>query len=383
MLGLLNKKSLPFAMKVICPVCHQATEFTLKGWRCNCGQAWECFIQEEFDPYLIRTDISSLWRYHDLFGFELPDPLVTLGGGWTPILPAQYGGRDVFFKCEYLNPSGTFKDRGMELMINLLKGLGAEQVVEDSSGNAGASLAAYAARAKIQAEIYAPITASPVKLSQIEIYGAKVHRIIGPRENSTTAVLQAVENGAVYASHAWNPAYLLGQQTTAWEVWEQLGKRAPDVWVSPVGQGGHFLGIWQGFKRLFAADLIEKLPCMIGVQSARMAPICSALNQHAAQLPELDVNLASIAEGVMVSKPVRWKKIIQAVEESQGMCIAVNEEDILPARNQLARAGFFVEPTSALAVAALSKIFQNTNADKIIVVSLTGSGLKVPLTNTS
>ena len=367
-------------MQVICPNCEVSGPLILQNWHCpQCGSAWEPLSYGKVNAGNIRAEEKSLWRYRDWMDVSIDEPIF-LGAGGTPLLNANFQGREVLFKTEYLNPSGSFKDRGTEVMINVLNGLGAKRVVEDSSGNAGASLAAYAARAGILAEIYVPESASPLKLEQIKMYGAQVKLIPGTRENASLAVQAVVENGAVYASHAWHPAYLLGQQTAAWEVWEQLGHRAPDMWVTPVGQGGHFLGIWLGFKRLLDEGMIDHIPQMVAVQSAQMAPIHKIFNENSSELPEMDHSQRTIAEGVVVAKPIRWKRIMDALHESNGFTIAIEEEGILPARKELAHLGFFVEPTSALATAALARVFQKTKPTDTIVVSLTGSGLKVPIT---
>jgi len=366
-------------MAIICSDCRQRSDLDLHTWRCNhCGAPWEPFTDKRVEPSAIQTQVTTVWRYREWMELALPSP-ISLGAGWTPLLPATYDGHPVWLKAEYQNPTGSFKDRGTEVMVNMLNLLGAREVVEDSSGNAGASLAAYAARAGMSVEIYTPETASPTKLAQIEMVSARVKRIPGPRENATRAVREAVDAGAVYASHAFHPAYLLGQQTTAWEVWEQLGKKAPDFWVTPVGQGGHLLGIWMGWQRLFQSGLIEKMPRMVAVQCTRMAPIVIAFQQHAAELVEVDLNVKTIAEGVVVAKPVRWKKILAESQQNGWIGISIPEEEILPARQHLARLGFFVEPTSALAAAALPFVFPFTKPGDTIVVSLTGSGLKVPI----
>ena len=376
-------KTKNLVMPIVCSECRQQAELDLHTWCCDlCGAPWEPVLTQGLEPSTIHSQTAGIWRYCDWMEIN-PLPLVSLGAGGTPLLPATYDGHGVWLKAEVQNPTGSFKDRGTEVMINMLNQLGARQVVEDSSGNAGASLAAYAARAGMTAEIYAPETASPTKLAQIEMYGASVKRIPGPRENASSAVREAVNAGAVFASHAFHPAYLLGQQTAAWEVWEQLGRKAPDFWVTPVGQGGHFLGIWMGFQRLYESGLIEKMPQMVAVQAAGMAPIALAFQQHSATITDVDLNVKTIAEGVVVAKPVRWKKILSEFQQNNWIGITVPEEDILPARQRLARLGFFVEPTSALAAAALPWVFPFTKPGDIMVVSLTGSGLKVPIPATS
>ena len=367
-------------MKIICPDCGRTTELDYKEWCCSCGGAWQLAEQKTFDKNLIAASISSLWRYEKLLPIELKQHLsVSLGAGWTPLVPAEYGGRNILFKLEYRMPTASFKDRGVEVMMSYLHSVNVRHVVEDSSGNAGASVAAYAARAGIKAEIYAPAYVSKAKLAQIAVYGAEVHTVAGARIKATQAVMKMVEQGAVYASHAYNPVYLLAQQTAAWEVWEQLGYKIPDWYVVPVGQGGKLLGIWMGFRRLLAVGLIEKIPRLVAVQPALLAPLCEAFNQNLTKWPITNPKATSVAKGLAITKPVRWKRMLQALKESKGKCIAVAEEEILSAYKELAKIGFYVEPTSAVVAAALWHLFTVAEPEETIVISLTGSGLKSPL----
>lgn len=372
-------KSQKSVLSLVCPGCRQTAGMQLHNWHCDrCSAAWLPVDGQPLKPEDIRNSLHDIWRYADWMGLQVDVP-VQLGAGGTPLVETSLNSRQVFFKAEYQNPSGSFKDRGVEAMVSVLHQLEATRVVEDSSGNAGASMAAYAARAGLQAEIYAPETASAVKLAQIELYGAQVKRIPGPRENSTRAVLEAVQGGAVYASHAWNPAYLLGQQTAAWEVWEQLGRRVPDWWVVPSGQGGHLLGVWLGFQRLLQSGLTERLPRMVVVQSEAMAPLSKAIQTQKLHIDPVQTGKKTVAEGVVVTSPVRSTHILAEARQHGWLGFTIEEEDILPARQQLAHAGLFIEPTSALAVAALPMLYPHSLPDDLIVVSLTGSGLKVPI----
>ena len=205
-------------------------------WRCDCGGAW--LVDEPLTPHpgRIHPAVLSLWRYASFFPVFLQQMKATLGAGCTPLLPCTFHDRKVSLKLDSMMPTGSFKDRGVELMLNYYAGCDVKEVVEDSSGNAGASVAAYAARLGMKASIYAPVHASHAKLAQIACFGADIHKIEGPRVNASKAVLDVVARGLIYASHAYNPVYLLGQQTAAWEVWEQMGFRAPDWVVVPVGQ---------------------------------------------------------------------------------------------------------------------------------------------------
>ncbi len=363
-------------MRIYCPECQAQQELSAEAWRCECGGAWETIEECDFDSGRINTSLGSMWRYLKLFGVEFDKPEVDLGVGWTPLLPLRLRDRTLWLKVEYLAPTASFKDRGTALMINVLARQGVTHVADDSSGNAGASVAAHAARAGMLADIYVPAHASPAKQAQIAVYGANVHPIPGPRRNAKLAVLEAARQGLVLASHAYHPVFLLGQQSLAWEIWEQLGRHAPDWYVVPVGQGVHLLGVWLGFRRLAAAGLIDRVPRMVGVQPGLLAPLCRALKAGLDQVPAAEATRPSVAEGLAIAEPVRGRRLLQAVRESGGFCIEVDEEAILTAQRDLARHGFYVEPTSATVIAALPSVLKQAGPEDLIVVPLTGSGLK-------
>jgi len=298
------------------------------------------------------------------------DRLVSLGEGNTPLLPVKVFDREVFFKCEYLNPSGSFKDRGTSTLVSFLLSRGVTEAVEDSSGNAGASFAAYAARAGIKARIYVPDSASGPKRKQIEAYGAELIPVPGSRLNASQAVMQAAESGMVYASHAYMPFNLPGYAACAYEIFEQLG-RAPGALILPAGQGGFLLGIARGFEALWLADKIRKVPVIIGVQAAACPPLF-ALWKHG-RLDDVQ-DSPTIAEGVRNRWPVRAQAVVEITRRSGGRFVAVDEKFILSGRDSLARLGFYVEPTSALVWRALEELI-SILPDPVVVL-LTGSGLK-------
>jgi len=363
-------------MKIFCPDCGAEADLTPKRWCCECGGAWEPEEQAEFHPDLIDAAQRSIWRYRRLYGLGFETPSVRLGAGGTPLLPVVLDGREVLVKVEYFAPTSSFKDRGTAVMINLLAHQGVTCVADDSSGNAGASVAAYAARAGMRAQIFVPAYASPAKQAQIAVYGADVRPIPGPRLNAKLAALEATGHGVVLASHAYHPGFLLGQQSVAWEVWEQLGRRAPDWYVVPVGQGVHLLGVWLGFRRLKVAGLVDCLPKLAAVQAKALAPLCQAFELGLETVPAVEPTTPSLAEGLAIARPVRGRRLLQAVRDSGGTCLSVTEDAIQAAQNELARHGFYVEPTSATAVAALQTICQIAELQETIVVPLTGSGLK-------
>jgi threonine synthase len=330
----------------------------------------------EFNPSLIDEAETSIWRYRRLYGLDFESPVVCLGAGGTPLVPLTLAGQDLWLKLEYLAPTASFKDRGTSVMINILAHQGVRHVADDSSGNAGASVAAYAARAGMRAEIFVPAYASPAKQAQIAVYGAEVKPVPGPRQNAKLATSEATECGVVLASHAYHPGFLLGQQSVAWETWEQLGRRAPDWYIVPVGQGVQLLGIWLGFRRLRAAGLVDRLPRLVAVQASRLAPLCQAFEAGLDHVPGLEPTTPSLAEGLAIAEPVRGRRLLQAIRETGGTCITVDEEAIQIAQHRLAHHGFYVEPTSATVIAALPSVAEQARAGDAIVIPLTGSGLK-------
>jgi len=284
---------------------------------------------------------------------------VTLGEGNTPLVWAEAFGRRVAFKCEYQNPTGSFKDRGTAALVSFLKSRGVTEAVEDSSGNAGASFAAYAARAGIRARVFVPESASGPKRRQIEMYGAELVPVAGARSNAAEAVKKAAEAGAVYASHAYLPFNLPGYATIAEEIIAQVGG-VPSAVIVPAGQGGLLLGAWRGFLNGSPRGVREEAPRMIGVQ----AEACSPLVEERGKKKEEGT---TIAEGVRVSHPLRRDAVLKAVEESGGGWIAVAEADILPGRDAVAQKGFYGEPTSAIAWKALEEILPEV-ADPVVPV---------------
>lgn len=373
-------------MDFACLACHAVEPASPRVWRCaRCGGVLDVSERPRFAPDLIVARDPSLWRYRAMIGLPEGAVPVSMGEGMTPLVPATFGGRQIHFKLEYLAPTGAFKDRGTTVLVTALKAWGVARAADDSSGNAGASFAAYAAHAGIAAEVFAPAHASPAKLAQIEIYGATLNRIEGAREKTTEALETATATGLVYASHAWSPFTLEGTKTVAYELWEQLTGRAggaaegagsdgaPDYFVSPIGQGSLFLGAYRGFKDLLAAGIIGRLPRMIGVQAEGCRPIVEAIRRGLDRAAVIEKR-PSVAEGIALAKPIRDREILCAIRETGGDAVAVSDSEIHTARTALARLGFYVEPTSAVVAAALLRVrLQGT-----IVAALTGSGLKSP-----
>jgi threonine synthase len=339
------------------------------AWRCACGGPWALEPWGRV-PALERLAGRQwgLWRYVEALPVSgLP---VSLGEGGTPLLLSADG--RFHFKVESANPTGSFKDRGAAVLLTALLAAGVRGVVEDSSGNAGSAIAAYAARAGMEATVYVPEAASAGKLAQITAYGARVVRVAGTREDVAAAAHAAPGR---YASHCWDPLFFHGTKSIAFELWEQLGGRAPDWVVSPVGHGTLLLGLWLGFRELRLAGAIAHAPRLVAVQSRTCAPLAGPALGLAPEEGE------TMAEGIRIRRPVRPDEIRSAVAETRGLFAVVGDAEIRTARTRLAREGLFVEPTAAVAPAAAWRLAGDGafGPAETVVVPLTGHGLKAPM----
>ncbi len=333
-----------------------------------------------FQTAVIERGEFSLWRYRKLLPLPEGAEPVSLGEGWTPIVSLELAGRPLQLKLEFLAPSGSFKDRGTSVLVSALRALGVGQVVEDSSGNAAASLAAYAARAGIEAQICVPAYTSPAKLRQIEVYGARTIRVPGPREQAGERARQlAGETKAYYASHVYSPWALAGLKTFVYELWEQLGEKLPEWLIYPVGQGTFLYGSYLGLCELKEAGLIRRLPRLVAVQAERCAPLWAAFAEHSpTQIVEQERQSTgpTIAEGIAMRSPVRLEQVVRALRRTGGQVVTVSEEEIYRAQQELAHQGLYVEPTSAAALAGWQRLRESLPADEPVLLPLTGSGLK-------
>ena len=341
-------------------------------YRCLiCGGVYD-FNQLDVSGISLSDSGGSIWKYKDSFGLPPDVNPSTLGEGGTPLIESEFFGRKVYFKFEGLNPTGSYKDRGSSVLVSLLKSRHIEYAVEDSSGNAGASFAAYAGSSGIKTKIFVPETASGPKLRQIEVYGAEIKQVPGARSNAAEAVKEEADRGIVYASHAYLPHGLTGYATIAYELFEQLGE-SPGAVISPVGQGNLILAIGRGFQALKNSGIITSIPKLIGVQARACAPLWAVFQYGSAGLGWVSEG-ETIAEGVKVKHPIRGDQVLRIIDESLGNILAVDEEDILPGRDQLAKRGLYVEPTSALVMPALKQSIELL-PDPVVVI-LTGIGLK-------
>lgn len=357
----------------VCRTCGNRYPVEEVRWHCQCGGLLDLDFTPALDIQAIKERPATLWRYRE----ALPIPAgadLSLGEGFTPLIPVTMGGREVLVKQEQLFPTGSYKDRGATVMIAMAAHLGIQDVVEDSSGNAGCAVAAYCAKAGIHCRIFVPADNSPGKLGQIELYGADLVPVPGTRED-TAAACMAAAGDTFYASHVYNPYFLHGTKTFAYEVVEQLGWKAPDAVVLPAGNGTLILGAHIGFSELYRLGIIETIPKLIAIQAAGCAPLAAAF-QSGLKKPMDIITTPTLGEGIAIAQPKRGEQILEAVRETGGTFITVDEDEILSTFKDMGHKGYCIEPTSAAVIAGAARYVQNSIPDDVIVTAFTGHGLK-------
>ena len=318
----------------------------------------------------------GLWRY--AAAIRLPDvhAVRSLGEGFTPLLPWRWDGAEIALKCEHLMPSGSFKDRGVAVLLNYLAQAGITAFLEDTSGNTGASMASYAALLGLSATIVMPDSAPLAKRVHPRFMGARVIEVAGGRQAAADRVEQEKRH-LFYAGHNWQPFFLEGILTVAFEIWEQLGFAAPDVVITPLGQGSNLMGLRNGFQEQFARGEIDRVPILYGIQAANCAPYAAALRAGGA-VPAGWSAEPTIADGIATQVPVRLPDVLAAATASGGDLVTVSEAEIVAAWRAAATHGLFVEPTGAVGLAGLSRLLRDDRvrgSDRIVVLT-TGTGLK-------
>ncbi|MGE9696383.1 threonine synthase [Streptomyces sp. CH6] len=313
---------------------------------------------------------ASLWRYADILPPAAPG--ISLGEGGSPLVPLT---ERVSAKLDFLMPTLSFKDRGAVLLVGLARRLGVREVLADSSGNAGTSVAAYCARAGLRCTVYVPESTSSKKTEQIAAHGARVVRVPGDREATARAARTAAdEPGVFYASHVFHPYFTQGTKTYTHELWEQLGGRLPEALVVPVGNGTLLLGAHLAIEELYGAGLIPRRPALHAVQAEAVSPLARAWREGLDDLYEEDIPAApSLAEGIAIPRPPRARQILAAVRATGGAFHTVPESAIGPAQADLARRGLYVEATG---VACWAAVREGAVGDAEAVVPLCGAGLK-------
>ncbi len=323
-------------------------------------------------------NLPLLERYRQRLPIDEDTPIISLNEGDTPLIPlagppqAAQKGVKIFAKYEGLNPTGSFKDRGMTLAVSKAAQRKAKAVAAASTGNTAASAAAYGARAAMKAIVVLPAGyVAAGKVAQSLVHGASIVQVNGNFDDALRLVRELTENFPVTLVNSLNPFRIQGQKTLAFEVVDDLG-RAPDYHALPVGNAGNITAHWMGYSELYQDEVIEQRPRMLGFQAAGAAPIVTGRPVDSPQ---------TIATAIRIGNPASWQGAINARDESGGAIEAVSDEEILRAYHYLAsREGIFVEPASAASLAGLWRwIRQGKIAEgSTVVITLTGHGLKDP-----
>jgi len=321
--------------------------------------------------------VGVIARYREHLPVGPATPEIDLQEGSTPLVPSRnigkaLGLKHLYFKYEGLNPTGSFKDRGMVVAVAKALEAGSRVLICASTGNTSASMAAYAARAGVRAIVVVPSGEIALnKLSQALMYGAKVIALKGNFDVALEAVRELTSRYPVALMNSVNPNRIQGQKTAAFEVVDVLGD-APDYLLLPVGNAGNITAYWKGFREYHAAGRSTRLPRMVGAQAEGAAPI---VNGHPVAQPK------TVASAIRIGNPASWEGATTARDESGGLIAAVTDTEILSAQIRLANSeGLFAEPASAAPLALLFRLVQEGKIEKdsITVVVLTGSGLKDP-----
>jgi len=361
-------------MNYRCSSCGQTEDVASRRPKCACGGLWLLdYLAPGFDLARVERDTWSLFRYRAFLPLQGETwREVSLGEGLTPVIPLD---EEVLLKMDYCMPTLSFKDRGAAVLVAHCKAIGVEAVVQDSSGNAGNSVAAYCARAGIACEIFVPEGTSPAKIAMIRSHGADVTVVPGTRDMCAAACREKVEReGRFYASHVYNPFFYEGTKTYLYEVYEQLG-RVPQRLFVPLGNGTLFIGIVRALEEFLAAGILTAMPEVIAVQSERCDPLARAAAAGLAQ-PAPVTPVPTLAEGIAIGQPMRGAQILASIRKYNFTVITAREARILEARAALARRGVFCEHTTAATYAAYLDYRGRHGPTPDSLLPMCGAGLK-------
>lgn len=381
-----------FAQRLVCDDCGRS--YPVQQPLNTCPHC-EGLLETEYDlerlaAHLDRATIArrpaTIWKYREFLPVGDPANIVTLGEGGTPLTPSLFAGPalgiDLYFKNDSLMPTGSFKDRGFSLAISKAKELGITRGLTYTSGNAGASFAAYSQRAGMKAVVLVKHWTTPEKLAMIRSYGQDVVKLVYDSFGEVTALLdQAVKELGLYQFVNFiNPMRHEAMKTYAYELTDQLGQ-APDRVIQPVGTGGGMWGAYKGFTELKALNRIQTLPHMHGVQPSATPPIAEAFRRgDKVAVPSGDSH-ASFAQSIVSDSPLKGgKRVLRAAYESGGTVEDVTDAEIMRALKVLAREGIFTEPAGAAPLAALWRLADRgelRRGERVVCV-VTGTGLKQP-----
>jgi threonine synthase len=349
-----------------------------------CGGLLEVIYDLSEIDFRKTDECRSVWKYKALLPVNIKP--VTIREGGTPLYRTERLKEDlelseVFVKHEGLNPTGSFKDRGMTVGVTKAIELGMKTVACASTGNTSASLATYAAKAGIPAVVLLPGGKVALgKIAQALIHGAKVLNIRGNFDEALRLVREVCDEYGFYLLNSINPFRLEGQKTIAFEIVDELGWEVPDRVILPVGNAGNISAIYKGFKELKELGITDSIPKMTGIQAEGSRPVVDAIDRGLAEIVP-DPNPETIATAIRIGDPVNAAKALRAIRESGGLAISVSDEEIISAQRDLASVeGIGVEPASATSIAGLRKLVAKglIDSDERIVCITTGNIMKDP-----
>lgn len=376
----------------VCSACGAGYPLDSLAFRCSCGGLLETAdFKPVFPPAGSYKNERSVFRYAQAMppfaGMERAWAdawkRVSMGEGLTPLVPLSSEYSRAFVKVEYASPTLSFKDRGAAVLVAAALAAGARHLIQDSSGNAGAAVAAYAARAGLTCDVYVPAGTSPHKVAQIEAYGARAVLVPGTREDTAAAALEAATAGAAqgsafYASHVYNPLFYQGTKTYVYELWEALDGSLPDTLYLPLGNGTLVLGAYYAIQDLASLGLIDRYPKVIAVQAEGCAPVQLAFHNGADRVEPV-ANTGTAAEGIAIAAPMRGSQVLEALRRLGGEVVTAPEAGLTNARHRVAACGFHIETTSAATFAAFFERAALGMDEGLVVLPLCGSGLKSSL----
>ncbi|MBR0382952.1 MAG: threonine synthase [Eubacterium sp.] len=361
-------------MDFICSKCGKKEPVRTERAGCECGGLWKLdFKPPRFNLKDVDKSEWSMFRYRKFMA--LGDDswrTVTLGEGMTPIVRFD---DKVMLKMDYFMPTLSFKDRGAAVLMSHCKSIGVDKVVQDSSGNAGNSVAAYGAKAGIECEIFVPEGTSPKKINMIRAHGAKCTVVPGSRDHCAEVCRDKVEKeGIYYANHVYNPFFYEGTKTYLYEVYEQLG-RLPRNMIIPVGNGTLFLGVMHALDEFLEAGIIDHVPQIIALQPEACDPLLRAAEEGLDTYARVNAG-PTIAEGIAIGKPMRAGEILKYARKYDVRFIHAREDRILRARAKLAAGGVYCEHTTAANYEAYLNYCEQYGETPDCLITMCGAGLK-------
>ncbi len=361
-------------MDYICSKCGKRESTTTRQAKCECGGLWNLdYVPPKFSLDDIDRDEWSMFRYRKFMAVEGDGwKDISLGEGMTPVVRLD---ENVLLKMDYFMPTLSFKDRGAAVLIAHCKAIGVDYVVQDSSGNAGNSVAAYSGKAGIKCEIFVPEGTSPGKIDMIRAHGATCTVVPGSRDHCADVCRGKVDtDGCYYANHVYNPYFYEGTKTYIYEVFEQL-KRMPKHIIIPVGNGTLFLGAIYALEHLLASGVIEEMPKIIALQSQNCDPLLQAA-ERGEDKPAKVTPTPTIAEGIAIGLPMRGEEILRLTHKYNIKYVHAPEDKIMEARAALAKKGIYCEHTTAANYAAYLNYCELYGTAEDCLITMCGAGLK-------